>query len=109
MRGNMASVKISVKASDLKEGKPVGAEINGKKVMLVRVQGKIYAIDSVCSHRGGPLEKGLMDGYNVKCPWHGSIYDVRTGKVSPDTPWGKGQASYPVSDDPDTGEITLEI
>ena len=105
----MVGVKVQAKLGDLKEGKPIGVEANGKKIMLVMVQGKVYAIEATCSHRGGPLDQGAMDGYNVKCPWHGAIYDVRTGKVDPKTAWGKGQASYAVKADSKTGEITLEM
>ena len=104
----MASVKISIKKGDLSEKKPVKVDANGKQVFLVMIEGKIYAMDDVCSHRGGPLEKGALDGYNIKCPWHGAIYDVRNGKVSASTPWGKGQASYGVQINA-SGEITLEM
>jgi ferredoxin-NADP reductase len=53
------------------------------------VQGKVYALDAVCSHEGGPLEEGTLNGFEIECPWHGSKFDVRTGEVrSPpaDTP-----------------------
>jgi ferredoxin-NADP reductase len=45
------------------------------------VNGIVYAIDAVCSHEGGPLEEGTLEGYKVECPWHGSKFDVRTGEV----------------------------
>lgn len=105
----MASVKLSVKKSDLAEKKPIKVDASGKHVFLVMIDGKVYAMDGVCSHRGGPLEKGSLDGYNIKCPWHGAIYDVRTGAVSPSTPWGKGQAEYKVKVDAKSGELTLEL
>ncbi len=105
----MASVKLSVKKGDLVEKKPVKVDVSGKNVFLVMIGGNVFAMDGVCSHRGGPLEKGALDGYNIKCPWHGAIYDVRTGKVSASTPWGKGQASYAAKVDAKTGEITIEI
>ncbi|MCW6160272.1 MAG: Rieske 2Fe-2S domain-containing protein [Candidatus Micrarchaeales archaeon] len=104
----MAGVKLSIKKSDLVEKKPVKVDVDGKHVFLVMIDGKLFAMDEVCSHRGGPLEKGALDGYNIKCPWHGAIYDVRTGKVSSSTPWGKGQAAYKVNVDA-SGAITLEM
>lgn len=105
----MASINIHVKKDDLAEKKPIKVDVNGKHVFIVMIDGKIYAMDGVCSHRGGPLEKGSLDGYNIKCPWYGSIFDVRTGKASSSTPWGKFQTPYPAKVDAKTGEITIEM
>ena len=67
---------------DLQEGILLKAEFLGKPIVLSKVNGKVYAIDAVCSHEGGPLEDGALDGYEVECPWHGSKFDVRTGEVT---------------------------
>lgn len=48
---------------------------------LFKVSGRIYCIDGKCTHLGGPLCKGRLDGAVVQCPWHGSRFDVRTGAV----------------------------
>src|SRR3989442_977162 len=66
---------------DLHEGGLLKVEPGGKPVVLSMVNGKVYAIDAVCSHEGGPLEEGTLEGYEVECPWHGSKFDVRTGEV----------------------------
>ena len=66
---------------DLHEGGLLKVEPGGKRVVLSMVNGKVYAIDAVCSHEGGPLEEGTLEGYEVECPWHGSKFDVRTGEV----------------------------
>lgn len=50
-------------------------------VLLVNLGGKFYAIGSVCTHMGGPLERGKLEGHEVECPWHGSQFDVATGTV----------------------------
>jgi nitrite reductase/ring-hydroxylating ferredoxin subunit len=60
------------------------------------VDGQVFAIDAICSHKGGPLEEGELEGHNLKCPWHYAVFDVRSGKVSDRTVWAKNQASYPV-------------
>ncbi len=101
------AVKLSVKKSELSEGKPVGVDVNGKRIMLVVIGGNIYAIDGVCSHRGGPLEKGVLDGYMIKCPWHEAMYDVRTGEGSPETPWGTGQKAYNIKSD-ENGDLWID-
>ena len=49
---------------------------------ISNVDGKFYAIDNTCLHRGGPLAQGELKGKTVTCPWHGWQYDVTTGKVT---------------------------
>jgi nitrite reductase/ring-hydroxylating ferredoxin subunit len=61
------------------EGKLVDAA--GKKIALFNVDGTFYAIDETCTHRGGPLSEGMLMGIEVTCPWHGAVFDVRTGSV----------------------------
>ena len=61
------------------EGKLVDAA--GKKIALFNVDGTFYAIDETCTHRGGPLSEGMLMGIEVTCPWHGAVFDVRTGNV----------------------------
>jgi glycine betaine catabolism B len=56
-------------------------EVNGEKICLANVEGKYYAIGNVCTHLGGPIAQGKLEGYEVQCPWHGSRFDIRTGKV----------------------------
>ena len=71
--------KVATK-KDLKEGDMLKVEAFGKSVLLSMVNGEVYAIDAVCSHEGGPLEDGILDGFEVECPWHGSKFDIRTGE-----------------------------
>src|SRR5262249_51603704 len=66
----------------LQEGSLLKVELHGRPIVLSMVNGKVYAIDAICSHEGGPLEDGTLDGYEVECPWHGSKFDVRTGEVT---------------------------
>jgi nitrite reductase/ring-hydroxylating ferredoxin subunit len=55
-------------------------QLNGTTVAIANVDGKLYAINNVCLHRGGPLGEGELAGKIVTCPWHGWTYDVTTGK-----------------------------
>ena len=53
--------KIANKA-DLREGGMLKVEINGKQIVLSMVDGKVYAVDEICTHEGGPLDEvSLMD------------------------------------------------
>lgn len=56
--------------------------VSGKPIALANVDGKLFAISSVCLHHGGPLGDGELDGTIVSCPWHGWQYDVTTGKLA---------------------------
>jgi nitrite reductase/ring-hydroxylating ferredoxin subunit len=41
---------------------------------------KLDAIADTCTHKGGPLSEGSLEGNTVICPWHGANFDVCTGK-----------------------------
>ena len=51
-----------------------------ERICIVNFEGKYYALGNICTHLGGPLYEGTLEGYEVECPWHGSKFDVRTGK-----------------------------
>lgn len=66
-----------------------------QQVLLANIGGKYYAIGSVCTHLGGPLDRGKLDGHEVECPWHGSRFDVTTGAVKRG-PAARPEPSYEV-------------
>ncbi len=74
----MAKMKVA-ETSDLAPGQGKVVQVNGKAIALFNADGKFYAIDNTCLHRGGPLGEGDLDGKIVTCPWHGWQYDVTTG------------------------------
>jgi nitrite reductase (NADH) small subunit len=59
------------------EGRVV--EAAGRTLAVFNVDGTYYAIDNTCSHRGGPLGDGDLDGTVVTCPWHAWRWDVTSG------------------------------
>jgi NAD(P)H-dependent nitrite reductase small subunit len=64
---------------DIGEGGSRVVEVAGKEVVLFKVQGKIFALNNVCPHRGGPLAEGVLSGSEVICPWHAWAFDLGTG------------------------------
>ncbi|MBI1807898.1 MAG: non-heme iron oxygenase ferredoxin subunit [Ignavibacteria bacterium] len=56
-------------------------EAGGQKIALFNVGGTCYAIGDTCTHRGGPLSEGTLEGTTVTCPWHRGKFDVTSGKV----------------------------
>ena len=60
-------------------GKTLRVEANGEAILLCNVDGRIYAIEDRCSHDGGELDQGELDGCRIECPRHGAYFDVTTG------------------------------
>jgi 3-phenylpropionate/trans-cinnamate dioxygenase ferredoxin subunit len=55
-------------------------EVDERLVVLIHVGGHFYAIDDVCTHDGGPLGEGQLEGFTIACPRHGAKFDVRDGR-----------------------------
>lgn len=95
----MPKVKLA-SISDVPEGGMTMREHEGRPILLVKVDGKIWAMNGSCTHQGAPLHMGELgeagSPYLLTCPWHAAHFDVRTGKVYQDTPWATDTESYPV-------------
>lgn len=61
-------------------GEVVEAVVGERIVAIANVDGQFHALDGICSHQGGPLGKGKLDGCTLTCPWHGWQYDVGSGR-----------------------------
>ena len=69
--------------------------VGTEEVVVGNVDGKLYAIANKCTHRGGPLDEGELEGSIVTCPWHGGQFDFATGKAVTPPPM-KDEASFDV-------------
>ena len=65
--------------SQIASGKTLRIERNGEPILLCNVDGEIYAIEDLCTHDGGELDQGELDGCRIECPRHGAFFDVTTG------------------------------
>ena len=72
-------VKVAQTAA-LAEGEIMLVEVGGERILLSNVDGSFYAIGEVCSHAEGPLSEGSVEGEEVECPWHGSLFNLKTGE-----------------------------
>ena len=70
-----------VDASTVRDGEPLLGHANGEAVLLVRRGDDFLAIGATCTHYGGPLAEGLIDGDEVRCPWHHACFNLRTGEA----------------------------
>lgn len=68
-------------AADLAENTPTRAEADGARVLVVRQGKEVFALGELCSHLAGPLADGEIEDCSIRCPWHGSRFDLRDGKV----------------------------
>ncbi|MCI4317226.1 MAG: Rieske (2Fe-2S) protein [Thermoplasmata archaeon] len=55
--------------------------VDGAVVAVFNRAGILYGVGARCTHVGGPLDQGAVDGMTVTCPWHGSQFDLRTGAI----------------------------
>jgi nitrite reductase/ring-hydroxylating ferredoxin subunit len=65
----------------LQPGGTLVVSLNGEAVVVFNLDGEYYAIGDECTHEGGPLSEGEVNGEMVICPWHGSCFDIRSGEV----------------------------
>jgi 3-phenylpropionate/trans-cinnamate dioxygenase ferredoxin subunit len=97
----MNFIRVAVK-SEVAENSMIAVTVNGKEILLANIAGAFYAIANKCTHVGGPLAKGTLDGFVVTCPKHGARFDVRTGEAVGEAKIGfiklkvKDELSFPV-------------
>ena len=78
----MADLFIKVSEVDaVPPGKMRQVEVAGKRILLANVDGHFYATDDTCTHEDASLSTGFLKGEWVKCPLHGSRFNVRNGEV----------------------------
>ena len=78
--GPMEFVRVGSR-EDFPEGEMKRVEAEGLPVVIMRREGLLHAIGAVCSHAGGPLQEGKLEGEVVTCPWHYSRFRFGDGKV----------------------------
>lgn len=92
-------------AREIPPGTAKSFAVDGVEILICNLGGSFYAIDDVCTHDGGPLDQGEIEGACVICPRHGATFDVRTG--APTMPAVMPVQTYPVRED--AGELYVEL
>ena len=83
------------KTGELRPGTMKCLDIKGRHIMLANVDGRFYAADDTCTHEEASLSTGYLKGAWVKCPLHGSRFNVCTGEVL-EEPAEDNLRTYPV-------------
>ena len=66
--------------SDVREGQPFPAELDGNPIALYRIDGRIHAIDDTCTHEFATLSDGFLEGRTIECPLHAAQFEIATGR-----------------------------
>ncbi len=98
-------IKVA-ETNEVPPGTAKAVDLEGRPVALFNIDGTYYAIDDTCTHRGGSLSEGAVEGTIVTCPLHGATYDVTTGNVL-GPPASEGVAHYNVQ--VDGNDIKVEL
>jgi 3-phenylpropionate/trans-cinnamate dioxygenase ferredoxin subunit len=67
------------KVGELAPGSHRVVDVDGASVAVFNVGGEYYAIEDVCTHDGGQLTGGIVEGDQVVCPRHGARFSIKTG------------------------------
>jgi len=73
-------VKVA-QIDDIPSGTMTVVELDGHLICLANVDGQFCAVEDDCSHIGGPLDEGDLEGEVLTCPWHLAQFNIRTGQV----------------------------
>ena len=78
----MASAYVTVaRTSDVPPGTVKYVETDDYRLAICNVDGEFYCIEDTCTHDGGPLDQGTLQGEVIECPRHGARFNVTNGKV----------------------------
>lgn len=102
----MAEHRVGSVSTFLQNGEMTRLELEGKPVVVARVEGGYYAFGGNCPHYGAPLNTGVLKGHQLICPWHHACFDVRSG-VRLEPPTLNDLARFPVRVENDDLYVTL--
>ena len=75
----MEKIKVT-EINQIETGKCLEVRAADRTLVLVNLEGTIYALDGTCTHAGGPMAMGWVEDGKISCPLHGAEFDVKTGK-----------------------------
>ena len=72
---------LASKTTEIMPGQMKKISINGNEVIVINIDGTYFAIDDTCTHAGGSLSEGNLDGSTITCDWHGAQFECKDGKL----------------------------
>ena len=69
------------RVGEIPDGGVKVVRVDDQSIAVYFIEGRYYALDDICTHDGGPLAEGPVEGHVVECPRHGAKFDIRDGSV----------------------------
>ncbi len=76
----MAKILVG-KTTEIMSGQMKKVSVDGNEIIVINIDGNCFAIDDTCTHAGGSLSEGKLDGYAITCDWHSAQFECRSGKL----------------------------
>jgi nitrite reductase/ring-hydroxylating ferredoxin subunit len=76
----MTDFQTVAKTVEIAPGAMMLIDLDGVEVVIANVDGAFFAFGNTCTHVGGPLVEGDLKGETVTCPWHFTVFDVKSGQ-----------------------------
>jgi nitrite reductase/ring-hydroxylating ferredoxin subunit len=90
--GSLTQIGVS---GDFPEGEGRVVTAARKPIAVFNVDGRLYAVNNICPHLGGPIGAGcIVEGTVVACPYHGMRFDLATGASADE--FGHGLETYEI-------------
>ena len=77
----MTEFQTVAKVSEIAPGDMKLVDVAGAEVVVANVDGNYFAFGNECTHVGGPLVEGELEGENVTCPWHDTVFNIKSGEA----------------------------
>ena len=73
-------VKVA-QTDEIAPGEMKAVELGEQAILLVNIGGEFHAVSEICTHAYAPLSGGYLEGEEVECPLHGSVFNTKTGEA----------------------------
>jgi len=67
--------------TEIMPGQMKKVSVDGNEIIVINIDGNCFAIDDTCTHAGGSLSEGTLDGSTITCDWHGAQFECKIGKL----------------------------
>ncbi len=100
---------LGIRIADLEDDLVVAVSAGSLDLAVVKHEGRIHVLSGKCTHEGGALGQGYIDGEELICPLHAGAFSIDDGTASQNTPWVTDIKAYRTRVDTVTGEIFVEV
>ena len=76
----MANTKTLCSLDEIEPNTMKRFNINGLNIVVIRLEGDVYAMEDRCSHEDFPLSDGFISKNTITCPMHGASFDIQSGE-----------------------------